>query len=184
MGLCHQAQPQAHRPTFERTRLKEQARHSQKPRTHNCQRHAGLAGSTRFRPQTRPPSTRKKSVAPTIRSLPHRAVETLCAVGCARRGERHRAVLVRHGDREVRAGSVGQRGRSLDGVAGSLLAGQRPLHLAIVPRGRQARFAARLGLSTRRCATPAPPAHARGTFIRCWSRRRTPVVVRADAERD
>ena len=57
--------------------------------------------------------------------------------GRARRGERHRAALVRNSDREARAGPVGQRGRSLDGVAGTLLAGQRQLHLAILPRGRQ-----------------------------------------------
>ena len=50
------------------------------------------------------------------------------AVGRARRRESHRATLIGDGDREVRAIPVGQRGRSLEGVAGALLAGQGQLH--------------------------------------------------------
>ncbi len=67
--------------------------------------------------------------------LPHRAVEALRAGGRGRRGERHRAALVRDRDREARAGPFGQRSRSLDGVAGTLLAAQRQLQLSILPRG-------------------------------------------------
>ena len=59
---------------------------------------------------------------PTSRLLPHGAVEALRVPGRARRRERHRAGLVRDGDREAHAIAVGQRRRTLEGVAGALLA--------------------------------------------------------------
>ncbi len=137
----------------------------------------GLAGHTQnFAHQARRSSTRKKSAAPATRLLPHRAVEALRAAGRARRGEGHRAALFRDRDREARAIPVGQRGRSLDGVASShpvaadvrrlkflwrlatfdgrvslltsaatIFRTRSQLHLAILPRGRPSRFAARLG---------------------------------------
>src|SRR6266540_2918197 len=89
--------------------------------------------------------TSHRKATPATRLPPDRAVEAVRVVGRAWRGERHHAALVRDRDGEVRATPVGERGRSLDGVAGALLAGQGQLHLAILPRGRQARFAARLG---------------------------------------